>query len=51
VLIDDGYLAKAGVFAFPTTWFLDREGRIAFDVEGWTKELVEEFSWRIEALR
>ena len=25
VLLDDGYVTKVGVHAFPTTWFLDRE--------------------------
>lgn len=51
VLFDDGYVNKAGIQAFPTTWFLNREGQIAFLKRGWTKELEEEFSWRIEALR
>ncbi|MYD60066.1 MAG: redoxin domain-containing protein [Gemmatimonadetes bacterium] len=51
VLLDDGYVNKAGVQAFPTTWFLNREGQIAFLKRGWTKELEEEFGWRIEALR
>ncbi len=52
VLLDDGYVnQQAKVTAFPTTWFLDREGRIVFKKIGWTKYLVEEFSWRIEALR
>ena len=52
VLLDDGYVtAHADVRAFPTTWFLDRQGLIAFEKVGWSQELVEEFSWRIEALR
>ncbi|MXZ11548.1 MAG: redoxin domain-containing protein [Gemmatimonadetes bacterium] len=51
VLLDDGYVNKAGIQGFPTTWFLNREGQIAFLKRGWTKELEEEFSWRIEALR
>ena len=51
VLLDDGYVNKAGIQGFPTTWFLNREGQIAFLKLGWTKELEEEFSWRIEALR
>ena len=51
VLLDDGYVNKAGVQAFPTTYFLNREGQIAFLKRGWTKELEEEFGWRIEALR
>lgn len=51
VLFDDGYVNKAGIQGFPTTWFLNREGQIAFLKRGWTKELEEEFGWRIEALR
>lgn len=51
VLLDDGYVSKAGVSAFPTTWFLDREGRKAFVKIGWSEKLLEEFSWRVEALR
>jgi thiol-disulfide isomerase/thioredoxin/Flp pilus assembly protein TadD len=52
VLLDDGYVAqKAKVTSFPTTWFLDREGKKAFVKAGWSEKLVEEFTWRIEALR
>ena len=52
VLRDDGYVMRdAGVTGFPTTWFVDRAGRIAFQKRGWTEKLLEEFSWRIESLR
>jgi thiol-disulfide isomerase/thioredoxin len=52
VLLDDGFVGtKAGITAFPTTWFLDREGRLAFTKVGWSEKLVEEFGWRIEAIR
>jgi tetratricopeptide (TPR) repeat protein len=52
VLLDDGYVAsKARITSFPTTWFLDRDGRRAFEKVGWSEKLLEEFSWRIEALR
>ncbi len=51
VLLDDGYVDEADVNAFPTTWFLNRERQIAFEKRGWTKELEEEFGWRIEALK
>ena len=47
----NGDVNKVGIQGFPTTWFLNREGWIAFLKRGWTKELEEEFSWRIEALR
>lgn len=51
VLLDDAYVGKTGVRAFPTTWFLDPQGRKAFEKVGWSEKLLEEFSWRIEALR
>lgn len=51
VLLDDGYVEKVVVHVFPTTWFLDREGRKVFEKVGWSEKLVEEFSWRVEAIR
>ena len=51
VLYDDGFVAKAGITAFPTTWFLDRNGNLAFTKVGWSEKLIEEFVWRIEAIR
>lgn len=51
VLLDDGYVRKVGVHAFPTTWFLDREGRKVFEKVGWSEKLLEEFGWRVEAIR
>ena len=51
VLLDDGYVTKVGVHAFPTTWFLDCEGRKVFEKVGWSEKLLEEFSWRVEATR
>ncbi len=51
VLFDDGFVARSGITAFPTTWFLDREGRRVFVKVGWSEKLLEEFSWRIEAIR
>jgi len=51
VLLDDGWTRRAGVFAYPTTWFLDPYGRIAFKKEGWTEKLVDQFSWRIDVLK
>jgi thiol-disulfide isomerase/thioredoxin len=52
VLLDDGFVGtKAGITAFPTTWFLDRDGRLAFTKVGWSEKLVEEFGWRIEAIK
>jgi len=53
VLLDDGFIdrAKGDIGAFPTTWFLDANGRIAFVKSGAIHNLVEEFSWRIDALK
>jgi thiol-disulfide isomerase/thioredoxin/predicted Zn-dependent protease len=50
VLLDNGFAQKAKVLAWPTTWFIDPQGRMAFKKEGWTEHLLEEFSWRIDAL-
>ncbi len=51
VLVDSGYARRANVDLYPTTWFLDRAGRIAFVKAGWSEELAEEFGWRVEILR
>jgi hypothetical protein len=51
VLLDDGFVRKNSIQAFPTTWFLDRNGRIAYEKEGWTGKLLQEFSWRVEELK
>jgi thiol-disulfide isomerase/thioredoxin len=51
VLLDDGWVGKQSVHGFPTTWFIDQEGRLAFQKSGWSEKLVEEFSWRIDALK
>jgi hypothetical protein len=51
VLLDQGYVSQVGITTCPTTWFLDREGRKAFDKVGWSEKLVEEFSWRVEAIQ
>ena len=53
VLIDDGWAEKTAQAAggFPTTLFLDPLGRIVFRQVGATDHLVEEFTWRIEALK
>jgi len=51
VLLDDGYVRDVNVRAFPTTWFVDPDGKIWFEKMGWSEELAQEFSWRIESLR
>ena len=51
-LLDDGYVDRdANINAFPTTWFIGRDGLLHFVKEGWSESLAEEFSWRTEALR
>jgi hypothetical protein len=32
------------------TWFIDPEGRKAFQKIGYTKDLEEEFGWRVKAI-
>ena len=51
VLVDDDYVTRAGVSAWPTTWFVDRDGYVQFVKIGTALKLDEEFSWRVEALR
>ena len=50
VLLDANYAKAAGVRTYPTTWFLDRNGNMAFEKIGFNYDLVNEFSWRVEAL-
>lgn len=51
VLLGAAWSAAAGYRLLPTTLFVDTEGRVAFVKAGATDRLVEEFTWRIEALR
>ncbi len=51
VLLDDGFVKEAGIQSFPTTWFIGPSGKLVYTKRGWTKELVTEFSWRIEDIR
>lgn len=51
VLLDDGYVMEVGVQAFPTTWFVAPDGEIEFSKRGWSEELVQEFTWRVEAIQ
>lgn len=50
-LVDDDYVDKLPVHAYPTTWFVDRAGRVAFIRLGLREKLPEEFGWRIDMLR
>jgi tetratricopeptide (TPR) repeat protein/thiol-disulfide isomerase/thioredoxin len=51
VLLDDGYVTRSGVRAFPTTWFIDRDGRIVFQHLGASDVVFEEFVWRVDLLK
>ena len=50
-LIDDGYLKRSGINTYPTTWFVDPSGRIVFTKTGWSEQLAEEFTWRIDMIK
>jgi thiol-disulfide isomerase/thioredoxin len=51
-LFDDGFVAKtAQIHVFPTTWFIDRDGKVQFTAVGNTGALVEEWSWRLDATK
>jgi thiol-disulfide isomerase/thioredoxin/predicted Zn-dependent protease len=51
VLLEDGYNSRVGIRSYPTTWFIDKEGRIAYIKRSYSSSLVEEFSLRIEDLK
>jgi peroxiredoxin len=51
VLLDDGYADRVGIMAWPTTWFIDGDGKIGFSKRGSSESLAEEFGWRAEHLR
>lgn len=50
VLIADGYAQEAGVTAFPTKWYVDETGGIAFEAGGASSLFPESAEWRIQAL-
>ncbi|MEX2152537.1 MAG: redoxin domain-containing protein [Gemmatimonadaceae bacterium] len=52
VLLDDGWVTeKARISAYPTTWFIDKDGKIAFIHKGASDVVLEEFLWRVEMLK
>lgn len=51
VLLENGYNNRVGIRNYPTTWFIDKQGRLAYIKRSYTKELFEEFSWRIDDLK
>jgi thiol-disulfide isomerase/thioredoxin len=50
VIFDEGLVRMTNIFGFPTTLFVDREGRIVFSYVGARLWLVDEYTWRVEAL-
>lgn len=51
VLLDDDYVMDAEIDVFPTTWFVDRQGRIVHTKTGATDTLFQEFGRKVEALK
>jgi thiol-disulfide isomerase/thioredoxin len=50
VLLGPTFGTDNRIAPIPMTWFIDPEGREVYRKVGYTKELVQEFSWRIESL-
>jgi peroxiredoxin len=48
---DPGVTGTTGITAWPTTLFIDRDGATQFNARGNSGALVEEWSWRLEAMR
>jgi len=51
VLLSGDYFSIVPVNSFPTTWFVDKNGKIAYAKFGYDRNLLEEFGWRIEELK
>jgi tetratricopeptide (TPR) repeat protein len=50
VIFDEGLVQMANIWVFPTTLFVDREGNIVFNYIGSGPRLVDDYTWRVEAL-
>ena len=50
VLLEGEYVSQVKIKGFPTAWFLDGDGKKIFEKLGDSKELIEEFTWRVEEL-
>jgi peroxiredoxin len=51
-LFDNGFVANsAQIHAFPTTWFIDNHGKLQFSAVGNTGDLLNEWTWRLEATK
>jgi thiol-disulfide isomerase/thioredoxin/tetratricopeptide (TPR) repeat protein len=51
LLLSENYTVNNAVFNLPTTWFIDKQGKIAYSKSGYsTAGILEEFGWRIDEL-
>jgi thiol-disulfide isomerase/thioredoxin len=50
VIFDEGIVRMVNISGFPTTLFVDRDGRVVFRYVGASLRLVEEYTLRVEAL-
>jgi len=44
------YATRNGINTIPLTWFVDPTGHIVFSKLGYSKELMQEYAWRVNAL-
>jgi thiol-disulfide isomerase/thioredoxin/tetratricopeptide (TPR) repeat protein len=51
VLLGPEFGVEHHIMPIPMTWFIDPSGKEAYRKIGYTKELVQEFTWRIDSLR
>ncbi len=51
VLRAEKYLEDNNINAFPTTWFIDQQGKIVYTQIGGNDKLLEEFIWRTEEMK
>ncbi len=51
LLLSENYTVNNAVFSLPTTWFIDKQGKIAYSKSGYSSDgIFEEFGWRIDEL-
>lgn len=50
VIFDEGLVRMVNIRGWPTTLFVDRDGRIVFSYMGESLRLMDEYTWRVEAL-
>ena len=50
VLLEGEYVSQVKIKGFPTTWFLDGDGKKVFEKLGAYQGTLEEFTWRVEEI-